>query len=221
MARSDPGPNYGKLVLYRIPSGRVEAPDFVHSEIRKNDQLTEFLRDQLGSVVTFGQMTLLLVDDTIVYVRPVYVEAASATAVPELSRVIAVNADRIEMGETLDEALAAIIDEADSTSVTAGTEEEAEAAGSDPPPREDTAPSDYDPTGKSVVELIADAEGLLADAETAESSGLTTEAAAFRAQARDAQLTTPECAAVEPTSHTTQHAVVSPIELTVLPNGLA
>ncbi|MCP4228007.1 MAG: UPF0182 family protein, partial [Actinomycetia bacterium] len=109
MARSDPE-NYGQLVLYQIESGLVEAPDFVHSEIRKNDELTEFVKEKIGSVVLFGDMTLLLINDTIVYVRPVYVEAPSATAVPELSKVIAVNGDRIAMGDSLDEAIAGILD---------------------------------------------------------------------------------------------------------------
>ena len=105
MARSDPG-HLGELVLYTIPStAGVQAPDFVHSEMRKDDQLTDFVKEKLGSVVSFGEMTLLLVDDTVVYVRPVYVEAASANAVPELSRVIVVNGDEIQMGATLAEAV--------------------------------------------------------------------------------------------------------------------
>ncbi|MGB5758623.1 MAG: hypothetical protein WBM50_17040, partial [Acidimicrobiales bacterium] len=44
----------------------------------------------------------------------------------------------------------------------------------------------YSPTGKSVVELIADAEGLLAAADSAELSGLTEEAASLREDAETA-----------------------------------
>jgi len=182
MARSDPGENYGQLVQYEIPQ-QVQAPDFVHSEIRKNDQLTEFLKEKIGSVVSFGQMTLLLVNDTIVYVRPVYVEAASQTAVPELSRVIAVNDNQIFMGETLDEALAGITGDADAVRVEAGAEDEAPADGSDGDPPDSAPATDYDPEGRSVLELIADAESLLAEAQTAEAAGLTEEAVDFRAQA--------------------------------------
>ncbi|MGI9613454.1 MAG: UPF0182 family membrane protein [Acidimicrobiales bacterium] len=188
MARSDPGENFGQLVLYEIPSGRVEAPDFVHSEIRKNAELTDFLRDQIGSVVTFGQMTLLLVNDTIVYVRPVYVEAASRTAVPELARVIAVNDDQIAMGESLDEVLAEIVDDPEGVDIEATTEDEAAADGSDgdePEDNNDSTPA-YDTTGKSVLELISDADKLLADAESAEAGGFMDEAEGYRAQARTA-----------------------------------
>ncbi|MEM8925445.1 MAG: UPF0182 family protein [Actinomycetota bacterium] len=182
MARSDPE-NYGELVLYKIDSGLVEAPDFVHSEIRKNDQLTEFVRDQLGSVVTFGEMTMLLVNDTIVYVRPVFVEAPSATAVPELSRVIAVNGDRISMGNTLQQALAAVVDgETDDSTIVAGPPDDDTADESDDPPPS----TDYDPSGRSVVELIAEADDFLRSADQEEAAGRLENADRFREQARQA-----------------------------------
>lgn len=184
MARSDPA-NYGELVLYEIESGLVEAPDFVHSEIRKNDQLTEFVKEKIGSVVLFGEMTLLLIEDTIVYIRPVYVEAPSATAVPELTRVIAVNGDRIAMGESLDEAVAAILDDADpaDSAPPADTPDEPEEPSTEEP---DGTPSGYDTEGKSVVQLIADAEDFLRSADVAEAGGRPDQAAVLREQARQA-----------------------------------
>ncbi len=181
MARSDPE-NYGELVLYNIPSGLVEAPDFVHSEIRKNDDLTEFLKEKIGSVVSFGEMTLLLVNDTIVYVRPVYVEAASATAVPELSKVIAVNGENIAMGDTLDEALSAIVD-GPVVSIEAGTDEDADDGDVEAPPT-DTPAGDYDPSGRSVVDLINDADEFLTRADALETAGRADDAAILRSQAR-------------------------------------
>ena len=210
MARSDPT-NYGELVLYKIDSGLVEAPDFVHSEIRKDQQLTDFVRDQIGSVVLFGEMTLLLVNDTIVYVRPVFVQAPSATAVPELSRVVAVNGDQISMGTSLDEALSAIVgDEVGETTIIAGSPDEADpdtgsggvsddpdepdpdaasAAGADDDQAGDDPPeSDYDPTGRSVVELIADADDFLRSADAAEAAGRAEQAETLRNQARQALL---------------------------------
>jgi hypothetical protein len=207
VARSDPG-NYGELVLYTIPGGQVEAPDFVHSEIRKTDALTEFVKEKIGSVVSFGEMTLLLIDDTILYVRPVYVEAASATAVPELSRVIAVNGDRIAMGSTLDEAVRAIVDGAPPPEAT-GETSDGETSDGDVtdgevtdggvvPPAEpgDSAgepavdePSDaYDTEGKTIVELLADTEEFLRNADLAEANGEIEEAATLRRHAHEAVL---------------------------------
>ena len=205
MARSDWGANYGQLRVFEITTRDVQAPDFVHSEIRKNDELTEFVKEKIGSVVLFGEMTMLVVEDTIVYVRPVYVQAASRTAVPELSRVIAVNGDRISMGENLDEAIAGIIGDEDSSATAPTTDADAEAdvdadadadadsgadteAGTGEPAQTPTpAPeTDYDPSGRSIVQLIADADSFLRLAAVAESNGEVQEAENLRAQARQA-----------------------------------
>ncbi len=176
MARSDPA-NYGELVLYRLPSGRVDAPDLVHSEIRKYDDLTEFIKDKAGAKVLFGEMSIVFVDDTIVFIRPVYVEANSQTAVPELQRVVAVNGDRIFMGSSIEEAIQGVVSGA---AVIPADDSE---SGDDPSP---SVPSDgsYDPAGKSVVDLIADADEFLSAAAEAESNGLDEEAAIQRSKAQ-------------------------------------
>lgn len=183
MARSDPA-NYGELVLFRLPGGQVNAPDLVHSEIRKNDDLTEFIKEKAGAKVEFGEMSIVLVDNTIVFIRPVYVEANSATAVPELQRIVAVNGDRIFMGRSVDEAIQGVTTGAPVPAVE--TEPAPADEPEEPSPEEEPAFEDYDPTGKSVVELIADAEALLADADRAENNGLDREAAELRARAQQA-----------------------------------
>jgi uncharacterized membrane protein (UPF0182 family) len=174
IARSDPG-NYGELVLLDLPDGRVAAPTLVHSEIRKTNELNEFIRDKAGARVQFGEMSIVLVDDTIVFVRPVYVESNSATAVPELQRVVAVNGDRIFMGRSLDEAVAGVVS---GTATVAGS---GDGSGDSATVSPDGT---YDAAGKSVVELIADAEQLLANATEAEDNGLADEAAELRANAQ-------------------------------------
>ena len=193
MARSDPE-NYGQLVMVRLPGGEVDAPNLVHSEIRKSEDLTEFIKEKAGARVEFGEMSIVLLDDTIVYVRPVYVEANSATAVPELQRVVAVNGDRIFMGRTIDEAIQGIAD----TSSAAAT-----VTDDDPAPAEEDDPADdatggapdvpLDTEGLSVVELIALADQFLEAADEAERNGLDPEqVAAQRERARAALLAAQE-----------------------------
>jgi uncharacterized membrane protein (UPF0182 family) len=181
MARSDPE-NYGQLVMVRLPGGVVAAPNLVHSEIRKSEDLTEFIKEKAGATVEFGEMSIVLVDNTIVFVRPVYVEANSATAVPELQRVVAVNGDRIFMGHSIDEAIEGILD-------TAPPPDEGDATpddGEEPPP--DPPDSPFDPSGRSVVELIGLADQFLDEADVAERNGLDEQAADFRARAQVALL---------------------------------
>lgn len=183
VARSDPE-HLGELVLYTIPSAAgVKAPDFVHSEIRKDDQLTDFVKEKLGSVVSFGEMSLLLMNDTVVYVRPVYVEANSVNAVPELSRVVVVNGDNIQMGATLQEAMTRLVAEQAGT----GTGTPVEQLPTDQTPADQTptvVTSGYDPTGRSLTDLLADADQLLAAADGAEAKGDAAGAADLRGQAR-------------------------------------
>lgn len=199
MARSDPE-NYGELVMVRLPGGEVDAPGLVHSEIRKSEDLTEFIKEKAGARVEFGEMSIVLLDDTIVYVRPVYVEANSATAVPELQRVVAVNGDRIFMGRSIDEAIDGILDGAPSrspvveetaVSTNGDTTETGSESDSSADADEAEAPStndSFDVAGASVVELIEQADVLLDAADEAERNGLEDEAIAFREQAREALL---------------------------------
>ncbi len=190
VARSDPE-HLGELVLYTVPSAAgVKAPDFVHSEIRKDDQLTDFVKEKLGSVVSFGEMTLLLMNDTVVYVRPVYVEANSVNAVPELSRVIVVNGDNIQMGATLQEAMARLVAEQAGTGTDQAPTDQTPAeqtppdqSGADQPSTSTSTPA-YDPTGRSLTDLLADADQLLAAADGAEATGDAAGAADLRARAR-------------------------------------
>ncbi len=215
MARSDPE-NYGELVMVRLPGGQVDAPDLVHSEIRKNDDLTEFIKEKAGARVQFGGMSTVLVDDTILFVRPVYVEANSATAVPELQRVVAVNGSRIFMGRSIEEAINGVVIGADVEPETTDEEPEGE---SDSPNGSPPAGS-YSPTGKSIVELIADAEGFLIAADSAESSGLTDQAESLRADAETALVAArvllggPQTTSPPPTPPTTEAPAEGPAEET-------
>ena len=107
VARSSPG-HYGELIMYDLPSGQVPAPDLVNSDIQKEPAISEYITplDLQGSTVLFGEMQMVLLADTVLYVPPLYVQAQGNTAVPELNRIIAVNGERIAMAETLAEAVA-------------------------------------------------------------------------------------------------------------------
>ncbi|MDH3293128.1 MAG: UPF0182 family protein [Acidimicrobiia bacterium] len=175
MARSDPA-NYGQLVLLTLPNGLINAPDLVHSEIRKSEAMTAFVLEKRGAKVEYGEMSIVLVDDTIVYIRPVYVEANSATAVPELQRIVAVNGDRIFMANTVADAIAGI---------ASGLAPAAETATDEPVEEDQLDDSGYDPNGRSVVQLIADANAFLASADDLEQNN-PDEAERLRQRARQA-----------------------------------
>jgi len=109
---SDPA-EYGKRIVYTFPQGTVIlGPDQVAARINQDDviapQLT--LWSQRGSEVIFGNMLVVPLEDSVVYVQPLYLQAEQ-TAIPELVRVIVVYADKVEMARDLESALLAVFGE--------------------------------------------------------------------------------------------------------------
>ncbi len=107
-ARCDPD-HYGELVLYRFPqSASVEGPSQVLQRINSDrlisPQLT-FLR-QGGSSATFGNLLVIPLERSLLYIAPLYVEAStSGTKLPQLQKVAVVYGQRAAMGDNLDKAL--------------------------------------------------------------------------------------------------------------------
>jgi uncharacterized membrane protein (UPF0182 family) len=107
-AKSDPD-EYGELVAFEFPSGAPpDGPQQVFNRINADDQFAQerTLLGQTGSRVLFGNLFVVPIEDSFLYVQPVFVLAQQATAIPELKRVVVVNGDTVVVGATLAEALA-------------------------------------------------------------------------------------------------------------------
>ena len=95
-----------RLVSYEMSHLLAPGPAIVASNISTNPEISReltLLNDQ-GSLVDFGDMLLLPVEDTVLYVRPMYVRA-QGTQIPLLAGVIASVGNRTALGKTLGEAL--------------------------------------------------------------------------------------------------------------------
>ena len=108
-ANSDPD-SYGETVVYTFPSGRnIDGPTQVFAQINQDP---DFSRDRTllgtgGSTIVFGDFLVIPINDSLLYVQPVYVRSNQESSIPELKRVIVVNGDRVGVGTSLSEALAA------------------------------------------------------------------------------------------------------------------
>ncbi len=105
--------DYGKLVVYEMPSDQsIAGPNIVASQIQANEQVSQriTLLDQQGSRVQFGDLILVPLGNTLLYVRPLYVTAQGQTPVPELKNVIVVFGQTVVMRPTLREALQELFD---------------------------------------------------------------------------------------------------------------
>ena len=111
-ARCDP-PNYGKLIVYEFPKDKlVYGPFQIEARINQNTDISQQLSlwNQLGSRVIRGNMLVIPIENSILYVSPLYLRAEQGQ-LPELKRVIAAYGDQVVMKETLGAALSALFSE--------------------------------------------------------------------------------------------------------------
>ncbi|HUO76283.1 MAG TPA: UPF0182 family protein [Thermodesulfovibrionales bacterium] len=109
VARSD-GEHYGKLVVYRFPKDRlVYGPKQIVARINQDTEISRqvSLWDQRGSQVIQGTLLVIPIENSLIYVQPLYLRADKGK-IPELKRVVIAYENRIAMEETLDAALSKI-----------------------------------------------------------------------------------------------------------------
>ena len=171
-AKSDVGENgdlgeYGELVVYTVPGTSIPGPSIVDAKIQADTQIADAFTqlNQQGSTVLQGNLLMIPVGDSLLFVRPVYVQATGDTELPQVKQVIAGigNDDDfiLRIRPTLDEALAALADPGGvSVLPTQPAEPEPAAAQptaepSDPPSPSDEEPIDAD-TRRALSELISE-----------------------------------------------------------------
>jgi uncharacterized protein len=108
-ARSD-GDNYGKLLLYTFPKQRlVYGPEQIEARINQDPVISSqiSLWNRQGSRVIQGNLLIVPIEQSLLYVEPLYLEATQ-NQLPTLVRVIVAYENRIVMAETLPQALTAM-----------------------------------------------------------------------------------------------------------------
>ena len=108
-ARSDP-PNYGKLIAYNFPKAKlVYGPRQIDARIDQDSFISQQLSlwSQRGSNVIRGSLLAIPIEQSLLYVQPLYL-AAEKGSLPELKRIIVAHGNDIAMEENLDRALAQV-----------------------------------------------------------------------------------------------------------------
>ena len=108
-ARSD-GENYGKLLLYQFPKQElVYGPNQIEALINQDPVISQqiSLWNREGSRAVQGNLLVIPIEQSLLYVEPVYLEAEQ-NSLPTLVRVIIVYENQIVMAQTLEAALEAI-----------------------------------------------------------------------------------------------------------------
>src|SRR3954449_890851 len=130
VARND-GDVYGKLRVYRLSrQSLVYGPQQITNRINQNTEISRqiSLWDQRGSRVIRGDLLVIPIEESLVYVQPLYLQAEGGR-IPELKRVVVAYENQVVMGETLDEAMTELFGGA----TAPGREPAPVAAASEPP----------------------------------------------------------------------------------------
>ena len=109
-ARSDQ-PHYGEIKAYHFSKQELTyGPMQIESRIDQDTDISQqiTLWSRAGSGVVRGNLLVIPIEDTILYVEPLFLEAREQGALPQLMRVIVVHEDNIAMAPTLEVALEAI-----------------------------------------------------------------------------------------------------------------
>jgi uncharacterized membrane protein (UPF0182 family) len=107
VARND-GDEYGKLRVYRLSrQSLVYGPKQIENRINQDTEISRqvSLWDQRGSKVIRGDLLVIPIEKSLLYVQPLYLQAEGGR-IPELKRVVVAHQNEVVMGETLDDALA-------------------------------------------------------------------------------------------------------------------
>jgi len=105
-ARCD-GPNYGRLMVHKLPKEKlIYGPMLIERRIDQDTEVSKeiTLWSQRGSDVIRGNLLVIPIENSFIYVEPLYLQATQS-GMPELKRVLVVHGEKLAMGKTLDEAL--------------------------------------------------------------------------------------------------------------------
>ena len=105
-ARSDKE-NYGKLLLYKFPKDKlIYGPLQIEAKIDQDSEISQQLTlwSQQGSRVTRGNLLVIPIKNSLLYIEPLYIQAETGQ-LPELKRIFVSDGETVVMEETLAEAL--------------------------------------------------------------------------------------------------------------------
>jgi uncharacterized membrane protein (UPF0182 family) len=103
-ARND-GENYGELVLYEFPKTKViSGPNMIETKIDQDTNISSQLTlwSQMGSDVLRGNTVVIPIEESLLYVEPIYLKSDTDSNFPEMKMVVASYGEKIVMEPTLD-----------------------------------------------------------------------------------------------------------------------
>ena len=167
VAKSGPLEEYGTLISYTMPEDRqINGPgqvgDFIEQDPKVSSEFT--LLGQVGSDVIKGNMLVVPIEDSLLYVQPIYLAADTGggrNGIPQFKRVVASFDSRIAIADSLDEVLVELFGGA---TPPVGDGNVADGGGGTPPPLDGTLQ-------QQVEQLLGQAQAAFDQADAALRAG--------------------------------------------------
>ncbi len=122
------GEHYGSLLIYNFPKSKlVEGPIQIEARIDQNAQLSgQFtLWNQQGSRVRRGNLLVIPIGRSLLYIEPVYLQA-ERSPMPELRLVVVATQDNLAYGPTFTDAMKSLFGEDAARQFVQGGEQQAQ-----------------------------------------------------------------------------------------------
>ncbi|MCX8094919.1 MAG: UPF0182 family protein [Caldisericia bacterium] len=103
--------NYGKVIIYQFSKETlIYGPQQIEARVDQDEEISKTLTlwNQQGSQVIRGNTLLLLINGSILYIEPVYLQATQGK-IPQLKKVICATLDRLTWGDSVKDALSEIL----------------------------------------------------------------------------------------------------------------
>ena len=107
------GDNYGEMFVYKYPKQKnVYGPQQIENRINQDSSISKELNlwSQGGSEVIRGNLLVIPIEDTVLYVEPIYIESSNESSLPEVKQVVMAYEEHIVMEESFDKSLAKILE---------------------------------------------------------------------------------------------------------------
>jgi uncharacterized membrane protein (UPF0182 family) len=150
-ARND-GDAYGDVLVYRFPRDTsIFGPVQIEARIDQDPQISSqvTLWNQSGSEVVRGNLIVVPVQDSIIYLEPIYLQS-TGSAIPEFTKIVVASPTKVVWGDTLEEALTLLLAGGPAPSPTPSP-----SPGTSPPPGATPTP------GPNVTPQPADVQALV------------------------------------------------------------
>lgn len=111
LAVRNDGEHYGEIVVLTFPKqSLIYGPLQIENRISNDSVISQNLSlwNQQGSTVIRGDLVVVPINESIIYVEPIYLTASTENSLPEIVRIIVAYDDKIVMANTLEDALAEI-----------------------------------------------------------------------------------------------------------------